>query len=85
MNAFVLRETVRVCLDILFTAACVAAPVAALEGLLVLVSFGQYAAWWWLLALSAGLLLGVAYQVIVAYNRTRSAEDPDNPWNGDLP
>ncbi len=77
MIAFVLRETVRVCLAILFTAACVAAPVAALEGLLVLVSFGHYSAWWWLLALSAGLLLGVAYQVIVAYNRTHSAHDPD--------
>ncbi len=66
-----LRKAIRVCTAILLTAVCTAAPVAACEAFLVLFSFGNYVAGWWLMAFSAGVAIGVAYQLLAAYNSTR--------------
>ena len=66
-----LRKAIRVCTAILLTAVCTAAPVAVGEAFLVLFSFGNHTARWWLIAFSAGVAVGVAYQLLAAYNSTR--------------
>lgn len=61
----------RHCLVILLVGVCAAAPVAVVEAALALVFFGGYEPWWWLVAFLGGLLAGVAYHLIFAYNRNR--------------